>query len=237
MKKLVNIIVLITLFTLVFTTIILTTTGIKTNKFNKLISSKVSQSKNIKIQLNSIKFKIDPKKLSLFLETQKPTIIYRNIPIPAVNIKVYMDFLSLIKSEVKINKINLDLKEIDIIQVNELSSTIKPSNFKSLLNNRIKDGKLITEIEIFLTDDGYLKDFIAKGKVKNLKIELFENLSFSDSSFTFFSDKDDILIQNIVGSIDKTKISDGDIKLNLDNGIKLISNFNSEVDLNAKFFK
>ena len=37
--------------------IILTTTGIKTNKFNKLISSKVSQSKNINIQLDSVKFK------------------------------------------------------------------------------------------------------------------------------------------------------------------------------------
>ena len=88
--------------------------------------------------------------------------------------------------------------------MNKLSSTLKPSNFKSLLNNRIKEGKLITEIEIFLTDKGLLKDFIAKGNVKNLKIELFEDLSFSNTNFSFFSDKDDILIQNIFGNIDKT---------------------------------
>ena len=79
MKKLVNSIFLLILFIFISVIIILTTTGIKTNKFNKLISSKVSQSKNINIQLDYVKFKIDPKKISLFLETQNPKIIYRNI--------------------------------------------------------------------------------------------------------------------------------------------------------------
>ena len=97
MKKLLNIFFLLTLFIFISTIIILTTTGIKTNKFNKFISSKVSQSKNINIQLDTVKFKIDPKKLSLFLETQNPKIIYRNINIPITNIKVYIDFLSFIK--------------------------------------------------------------------------------------------------------------------------------------------
>ena len=142
----------------------------------------------------------------------------------------------MLKSEIKIKKINLNLKELDFIQVNKLSLALKPSNFKSLLNNKIKEGKVITEIEIFLTDEGLLKDFIAKGNVKNLKIELHEDLSFSNTNFNFFSDKDDILIQNIIGNIDKTKISDGDIKLSLDKGINLTSNFNSEINLNEKFF-
>ena len=31
---------------------------------------------------------------------------------------------------------------------------IKPSNFKSLLNNKIKKGKLISEIEIFFNEEG-----------------------------------------------------------------------------------
>ena len=62
MKKLVNSIFLLILFIFISIIIILTTVGIKTNKFNKLISSKVSQSKNINIQLDSVKFKIDPKK-------------------------------------------------------------------------------------------------------------------------------------------------------------------------------
>ena len=38
-------------------------TGLETNKFNKLISNKLSQTKNINLILNTIKFKINPAKL------------------------------------------------------------------------------------------------------------------------------------------------------------------------------
>ena len=67
---------------------ILSTIGIETNKFNKLISSKISQTKNINLKLDTIKFKIDPKKLDLFLETRNPEIIYRSVSIPVENIKL-----------------------------------------------------------------------------------------------------------------------------------------------------
>ena len=41
----------------------LSTVGIKTNKFNNLISNRISEvNKNIKIDLNEINFKIDLKK-------------------------------------------------------------------------------------------------------------------------------------------------------------------------------
>ena len=73
--------------------------------------------------------------MSLFLQTQSPKITYRELLIPAENVKVYVDFLSLLKSEPKIKKISLILKELDITQLNKLSAMIKPSNFKSLLNN------------------------------------------------------------------------------------------------------
>ena len=105
---------------------------------------------------------------------------------------------------------------------------IKPSNFKSLLNNKIKKGKLISEIEIFLTDQGVLKDFIARGNVKDFKVELINGLNFSKANFSF-GDKSDILIKNIFGELEDIKISEGDIKLNFDEGIKP-SNFNSKLN-------
>ena len=43
---------------------------------------------------------------------------------------------------------------------------IKPSNFKSLLNNKVKDGKLISEIEIYLTEEGKLKNLLLEGLLK-----------------------------------------------------------------------
>ena len=212
----------------------LSTTGLETNKFNKLISNKLSQTKNINLSLNTIKFKINPTKFSLFLETQNPKIAYRDTYIPVQNIKVYVDFLSLLSTDPKIERINLNLEELDIVQLNKLSKMIKPSNFKSLLTNKIKKGKLISEIEIFLSEKGELENFIAKGNIKSLETELFSDLSFTNTTLSFFADKNDILIKNILGDLNDIKISDGDIKINFENGVKIRSNFKSKIDLDKE---
>ena len=132
-KTLVNLIILTTFIFILLITI-LSTLGIETNKFNRFITDKVSETKNINLELEKIKFKINIKELSLFLETQNPKITYRNVLVPAQNIKVYIDFLSLIKSNPKIKKISFKLEELDINELKNLSKIIKPSNFKSLLN-------------------------------------------------------------------------------------------------------
>ena len=237
MKKIVFNFTLIFIFLFVSLLIILLSYGVETDKFNKIIIKKISQTKNIDVKLNTIKFKINPKELSLFLETQNPEISYREISIPAKSIKVYIDFLSLLKSDTQIKKINLILKELDITQLKKLSAIIKPSNFKSLLNNNVKEGKVTTEIVFYLTEESTFKNFIAKGSVKNLKVELFNSLNFSKVNLEFFADKNDFLIKNIIGKLDKIELSNGDIRLNLDSGIKLTSNFNSKFDIDENFFK
>ena len=236
MKKVFTNLILVLFFVLVAMIVVLSTIGIETNKFNKLISDKISKTKNISLKLETIKFRLDPKELSLFLETQKPQINYRNLSIPVQNIKVYIDFLSLLKSDPKFRKININFEELDINQLNKLSLIIKPSNFKSLVNNKIKEGTLISEIEIYLNEKAQIKNFISKGVIKNLKVELVDGLNLTNTNLSFFADKNDVLIKNIDGNIDNIKISDGDIKLNLESGIEISSNFNSKIDLDDKFF-
>jgi hypothetical protein len=232
MKKFLVNVSLFLFLILIFLIIILSTIGIETNKFNNLISEKASQSKNIDLKLETIKFKIDLQELSLFLETRNPKINYKELAVPVENVKVYIDFLSLFKSDTKIKKTNFVMEEIDIAQLKKLSILIKPSNLKSFLNNKIKNGKMDSEIEIFLNEKGKLKNFIAKGKVKNLKAELFKDLNLSKTNLNFFADKNDVLIKNIFGNLEDIKISEGDVKLNFENGIKLNSNFSSLIDLN-----
>ncbi len=234
MKKIVLNSILLIIILFITLIAVLSTIGIETNKFNKLISDKAAQTKNINLDLDTIKFKINLKELRLFLETRNPKITYREVLIPAKNIKVYIDFSSFLKSDLKIEKTRVVLKELDISQLNKLSIILKPSTFRSLLNKKIKEGKLISEIEIFLTDQGTIKNFIAKGTVKDLKAELFSDLNFSKINLGFFADKNDILVKNISGYIETIKISDGDIKLNLEDGIKLSSNFNSKLNFDGK---
>ncbi len=234
MKKLiVNLILLLFIF-FVSLIVILSTIGIKTTKFNSLISNKASQANNITLELEKIKFKLNLKELNLFLETNKPKIKYRGIYIPVKNLKVYIDFLSLLKSKPTIQKTNINLEELDVAELNKLLVIIKPSNFRSLLKNKIKEGTLISEIDIFLDNQGFLENFIARGSVKNLKAELINNLIFTQTNLSFFADKNDILMKNIFGNLADVKISDGDIQLNLENGIKLSSNFNSKFNLDEQ---
>ena len=215
---------------------ILSTSGIETNKFNKLISENVSQTKNINSKLNSVKFKINLKELSLFLETNNPKISYKNISVPVKNIRVFINFLSVIKSDPKIKKINIVLDELDVTELNKLSSIIKPSNFKSILNNKIQKGRLFSEVDIFFNEDGNLGNYIAKGSIQDLEAKLVSDLVLINSNFSFFADKNDILLKNIFGNLGNIEIKDGDIKINRENGITITSNFNSQFDFDNKIF-
>ena len=236
MKRLFLNFILSIIFLIIILILILSTVGVETNKFNKFISEKAAQTKNVDLNLETIKFKIDIKKISLYLETQNSKINYRNISIPAKNIKVFIDFLSLAKSSPSIKNANIIFEELDITQLTKLSSIIKPSNLRSLINNKIKEGKLISEIDIFFNEDGSLKEFIVKGKIKKLKADLFSDLMVSKTNLDFFADKNDILIKNIYGNVADIKVSDGDIKINLEKGIKVNSNFNSKIVFDEKLF-
>ena len=216
---------------------ILSTVGIETDKFNKFISNKIAESKNVDLNLQTVSFKLDLSEISLFIETQNPKINYLNQDIPTKNIKVYVDFLSILKTDLKINKVNISLGELNYTELKELSKFIKPSNFKNFLNNKIKKAKLISEFEFFLDKKGEVENYIFRGEVADLRAVLFKNIILSDTNLNFFADKEDILIKNLFGKIDGIEINNGDIKLNLENGLKFSSNFISNINLKEKNIK
>jgi len=224
-------------FLIILTSLIITlsTIGIETNRFNNLISKKINYVKNkINLKLTTVKFKLDIKEISLFLETNNSQIEYREVVIPAKNIKVYMDFVSLIKFEPKIKNINLVLDQLDIKDLKKISVSLKPSNFNSFLNNKIKQGKFSTELKIFLDDNNSLDNFIARGTVSDLKAEIIKEINLEKTNFNFFADKSDVLLKNIFSETGPFKIIDGDLKLNLSSEISVESNFKTNLKFNNK---
>ena len=236
-KKIILSLFLIFIFLLALITSILSTTGIETERFNRLIINQIEQKKNIKLKLQAIDFKLDLKDLSLFLETNQPKISYKDVLIPSKNIKVYIDFLSLLKTELKIKKINITLNKLNIDQLGKLSKLIKPSNFKNFIRNKIVNVNIVSEIEIFFTNDGAIKNFIIKGNVENFEANILQSYYISKTNFSFFADKEDVLIKKIFGNIDTIKISSGDIKLDLRDGLKLKSNFDTAINLDNEKIK
>ncbi len=232
MKKVFLVLITLVFISIIFLLTLLTTIGIETNKFNKIISDKINKNNQVKLELETIKFKFDINQISLFLETNNPKIFYREVIIPAKNIKVYIDFLSIIKSDTKIEKVIFNLKQININQIKKLSKSFKPSNFTSFINNNIKEGKLNTEIEIYLNKENSLNNFIARGSVTDVKGEIFKDLKLEDTKFSFFADKTDILIQNFFSQTQEIKIEDGDMKINLSPEIVIETNFKTIFNFN-----
>ncbi|MDC0488897.1 AsmA-like C-terminal region-containing protein [Pelagibacteraceae bacterium] len=239
MKKVFLRLILAILFILTFFIIILSTFGIETNRFNNLITKKINEVNfNTKLKLNTIKFRLDIKEISLFIETTEPKIYYREVSVPAKKIKVYVDFLSLLKNQTRIKKITLSLEELNIDQLKTLMTAIKPSNLKSLINNKINNGKINLELEFYLDENNNLDNFIAKGKVFNLNAEINKNFIIKKTNFNFFADKTDVLVTNIFSELDNIKIANGDLKLTLSSDIILQSNFFTNVRYtNQSFLK
>ncbi len=230
MKKILTVFLTFFFLFLIAVVVALTTIGIETKRFNNIISKKISQSKeSVNLSFDTIKFKLDIKQLSLFLETAYPKLNYRNINVPVEKIKVYIDFSSVLSTSVKIDKVSIVLKELNIKDLKNISNVIKPSNFKNLIVNKLKNGKLSTEIEFYLDQNNKLKNFIAKGKVIDLKSEISNNLFFEKAKFEFFADNSDILIKNIFGELDGISIKDGDLKIILSPEISIRSNFVSSI--------
>ena len=238
MKKIIYSLVLLLFFILISFTIIISTIGVETDRFNDLIIKKINQTNNnINLKLSTIKFKLDVKEISLFIETINPQINYHKAYVPAKKIKVYVNFFSLIKSNPEIKKINLVFNQIDIVELKKISATFKPSNFTSFINNKIKQGKFNTEIDIYLNNDNLLDNFIARGSVINLETEVVNNIDLEKTSFSFFADKTDVLIKNISSEVGPISLKEGDIKLKLSPEIEIESNFKTTIKYNKKLKK
>ena len=216
----------------------LSTIGIETKKFNNLISGQINQfNNNINVKLDIIKYKIDINQLSLFLQTSNPQFNFKDSQIPVKHLKVFINFKSLILNDLQIKKISLSLSQVDVKTLKRLSLSFKPSNFKSFISNKIKEGSIDSEIEIYLNDKNLLDNFIAKGRVTNLKFLAIKDLNFKKTNFDFFADKSDILFKNINSETKFLKISDGDLKLDISNEIKIDANFKSNILLDNESHK
>ena len=235
MKKIFFFTVSILSFLIISIVTILSTVGYETNRFNELISKQIIENnKEISVKLQKIKFKFDVKKIKLYLETKDPYLVYQNVQIPIQEVKTYINFLSIINSTPKIDKLSISLNKIDINQLKKLIIKTKPSNLNSFILNNVKSGEILTNIEFFFTENLRLQNFIARGKVAKMNAEFLKKLNIENTSFSFFADDSDILIKDINSKMDGIIIKRGNLQISKGDNIVVTSDFNSEIKLNSK---
>ena len=231
MKK-INLISLLFFITLPF--VILTTIGFETNKFNNLISEKVKISNpNIDLSFEKIKFKLDIKNFNLFVETNNPKFSYKDVKVPIENVKVYLNPIGLLKSQLDVKYSIIQSKEININQLKKIILETKPSNLSSLIMNNVREGFLKTSVEFYFDEDFNIKNYIARGELKKINF-VFKNLNLKNTEFKFFADNSDILLKDIKSEIDGVVFNNGDLQINYEKNINIKSSFFTSLDLNRK---
>ena len=93
---------------------------------------------NIQEKIKNHRDRLLEHKLYSNIETIKDLQLFTENHIYAV-----WDFMSLLKSVTRIEKINLIFDQIDIDQLKKISFTFKPSNLTSILNNKINFNILL----------------------------------------------------------------------------------------------
>ena len=66
MKKVFLASITLVFISIIFLFTLLTTIGIETNKFNKILSNKINKNNQVKLELETIKFKFDINQISFF---------------------------------------------------------------------------------------------------------------------------------------------------------------------------
>ena len=215
------------------TSIYLSTKGYETTKFNNLISEKVrSIDNNLKLNVPSIKIKLDFKEFKIFLSTVNPQIQYGNINLPVSQLKIYFDFFSLLKNEPNIKGANIVFGDLKISEIKQLILRIKPSNFKSFIINNVTDGKLKGSVRLSFLDNLKVKDYQIKGSLKKANINLYDEIKIENTSFNFAIDDDIILINSLSLNLYGIPVNNGTINVKKNDGFVVEGNLNTEIKYN-----
>ena len=244
------------IFTIIFILIILfivflSTAGIETDKFNNIIKNNINNvNSNIDVEIKDVKIILNPIKFTLDIKTVGPIISYYSKKIELELIKSNIPLVNVFKKDISSSNLHISTKSLSINDVLSFVSLFK--NFESLilLNQKIKYGFLIADIDLNFDEKGNLKNnFEIKGILKDGKIDLIsnnkinkvnsnfiikdKNFNFSDLSFqfnkvafkspriSFEKNKDDL---KILGKLENEKINLGEE--NLEKLNKIFKNLN-----------
>ena len=220
MKKFLTIVFFLIFLVLIGAIFFLSTKGLETKKFNNFVSDNIENNfPELKLDIKKIKIKLDIKNINLFLSTPEPEIDYEKINIPVSEIKIYLNFFSLLKAKPKITSLDVDTAILNIDEIQKLSVKLKPSNFKSFLLNKISNGKLTSSVLVEFNEKFEISNYKFKGRVEKVNISPIKNISIKNSTFNILADKDLIMINSISANFQGLPIKNGNINISRKNEV------------------
>ena len=177
----------------------LTIFGIETAKFNTQIENKLKTiNKDFAIKLNQIKLVLDPFEFQLKAKTLGPKFKYKNKIIDLENIQSKISLRSLLEDQFSLENLAISTKSLDIKNLVSIARSINKSTELFVLENFIKKGYLIADLNFNFDDKGNLKDdFIITGFIKDTKIDIFKKYKIDNLDLIFDMNNQSLNLQDI----------------------------------------
>ena len=161
--------------------------GIKTQRFNDKIKDEVSNvNKRVNLELKSVKFLLRPLDLSINIKTFKPVVIVNSNKLELSYIKTNISLKSFIYKKFLIDNLQISTRDIKLKNLLSLTRSFKNSTKLFMLDNIIKDGSLVGDMNLNFDSNGNIKnDYEIKGFIKNGKLSLLKEYNINDLNLIF----------------------------------------------------
>jgi len=172
---------------LVLLIIYFSTVGIETENFNKQIKDLIKQKNNkLDISLKKIKLTLDPLNFKINAKTIDAKIIYKSKLIELEYIKTQISLNSLIKNKFAASQIEISTKSVPLKNFVTFIRSINNRPELFFLEQSIKKGYLIADLEFNFDELGELKnDYKINGLLKDGKISFFKKNEIKKINFLF----------------------------------------------------
>ena len=207
--------------------------GISTSKFNKSIKDSFLKNNEILlVNINQIKIKLYPFKLTTKLTTKDVEIKINSRLIKLNEVRSEISLISLIKNEQQINNLEIKSGNNDLKSIIEFIKVYQ-NNFKMIFIDKfLSNGRINFDLKVNFDENGKpLQNFIFNGSIKNLDIKLINGESIR-TNFDFNINNNRYIIKKSNWKYDKLILTSDNIVIN-----KYEKNFEVNGDINNNNFE
>jgi hypothetical protein len=172
--------------------------GIKTDKFNNHIISKVREiNSNLDLKLNQVNIKLNPLSFTADLKTLGTDLSYQDNIIQLENLKSQISLKSIFKNEFAISELAISTKSTSLKDLIILVKKVKNYQQLFIANEIVDNGYIIADLKFEFNEVGNIKDnFIIKGLINNAELTL-SNKKVTKLNFIFQANNKELNLRNL----------------------------------------
>jgi hypothetical protein len=219
--------------TIALIVIYLSIIGVKTDKFNNQITSKVREiNSNLDLKLNQVNIKLNPLSFTVDLKTLGTDLSYQDNIIQLENLKSQISLESIFKNEFAISELAISTKSISLKDLIILVKEVKNYQQLFIANEIIDNGYIVADLKFEFNEVGNIKDnFNIKGLVNNAELTL-SNKKVTKLNFIFQANNKELNFEDLTFLLNNKNLNIPKLNIKKNNDNFLVTGNVKNKDLN-----